>query len=81
MQQYVACRYPADGIAIENNPEHCKAFHEILMPHDVTFIEVMQNLGRLLRKTFLLVCLPLPIRGLDSSPVNVMAIEGIPGFD
>lgn len=69
-----------DGIAIENNPEQCVAFHEILMPHDVTFIEVLQNLDQLSRKVFLLVCLPLPIRGLDSSPAHVMAIEGVPGF-
>ncbi|MDO9541025.1 MAG: cyclase family protein, partial [Kiritimatiellia bacterium] len=35
-----------DGIAIENDPEQCVAFHEILMPHDVTFIEVLQNLDQ-----------------------------------
>ena len=69
-----------DGIAIENDPEQCVAFHEILMPHDVTFIEVLQNLDQLSQKVFLLVCLPLPIRGLDSSPVHVMAIEGVPEF-
>lgn len=76
----VKCIGFGDGIAIENNPEHCKAFHEILMPLDVTFIEVLQNLDQLCRKVFLLVCLPLLIRGLDSSPVHVMAIEGLPGF-
>jgi len=69
-----------DGIAIENNPEECVAFHDILMPRDVTFIEVLQNLDQLSHKVFLLVCLPLPIRGLDASPVHVVAIEGVPGF-
>jgi len=76
----VKCIGFGDGIAIENNPVHCKAFHEILMPHDVTFIEVMQHLDLLSQKIFLLVFLPLPIRGLDSSPVHVLAIEGVPGF-
>ncbi len=69
-----------DGIAVENDPEHCVAFHEILMPNNVTFIEVMQNIDELREKVFMIVFLPLPIRGLDSSPVHVMAIEGIPGF-
>lgn len=69
-----------DGAAIENNPEHCVAVHDILMPHDVTFIEVMRNLDLLERDEFLLVFLPLPIQGLDSSPVYVAAVEGVPGF-
>ena len=69
-----------DGIAIENHPEHCVAVHDILMPNDVTFIEVMQNLDQLQSDVFMIVFLPLPILGLDSSPVYVAAIEGIPGF-
>lgn len=77
LEQGVKCIGFGDGIAIENNPEHCEAFHEILMPQDITFIEVMQNLDLLQCKTFMLVFLPLLIRGLDSSPVHVMAIEGI----
>lgn len=69
-----------DGIAIENNPENCVAFHEILMTRNVTFIEVLQNLDKLKEEIFLIVFMPLPIKGLDSSPVHVIAIEGIPGF-
>ena len=80
LDRKVKCVGFGHGIAIENNPKECVAFHEILMPNDVTFIEVMQNLDKLHRKTFLLVALPLPIRELDSSPVHVMAIEDIPGF-
>ena len=68
------------GIAIENNAEHCIACHDILLSNDILFIEVMHNLDRLQDDVFLVVYMPLPIRGLDSSPVNVMAIEGIPGF-
>jgi arylformamidase len=69
-----------NGVAIENNPDHCIACHDILLGNDILFIEVMQNLDQLNDDVFLIVYMPLPIRGLDSSPVNVMAIEGIPGF-
>jgi arylformamidase len=69
-----------DGVAIENNPKHCSAFHDILMPKNVTFIEVMQNLDQIRDSVFMIVFLPLPIVGLDSSPVHVVAIEGVPGF-
>jgi len=69
-----------DGIAIENDAEHCIACHDIMLGNDILFIEAMKNLDQLEQDVFLLVYTPLPIRGLDSSPVNVMAIEGIPGF-
>lgn len=69
-----------DGIAIENNPEHCIAFHDILMPKDIVFIEVLQNITALTQSIFLIIFLPLLILGLDASPTSVIAIEGIPGF-
>ena len=69
-----------DGIAIENNAPHCIACHDIMLGNDVLFIEVMKNIDLLEHEIFLIIYTPLPIRGLDSSPVNVMAIEGIPGF-
>ena len=80
LEKGVKCVGFGDGIAIENNPEHCIAVHDILMANDVTFLEVLQNLDQLRRKIFMIVFLPLPIRGLDSSPVHVMAIEGVPGL-
>ena len=69
-----------DSVAIEHSVEDACAFHEILMPRDVTFIEVMENLDKLEDDIFLIVFLPLPIAGLDSCPVRVVAIEGVPGF-
>ena len=69
-----------DGICIETNVEHCNACHDIMLGNDVLFIEVLQNIDKLQQDIFLIFFLPLPIRGLDSSPVNVMAVEGIPGF-
>ena len=70
----------ADGVAIENNAEHCRICHEVMLGNDISFIEVMHNIDKLREDVFLIIYMPLPIRGLDSSPVNVMAIEGIPGF-
>lgn len=67
-----------DGISIENNVEHCNACHDIMLSNDILFIEVMQNLDKLGQEPFLIVFMPLPIRGLDSSPVNAIAIEGFP---
>ena len=69
-----------DGIAIENNAEHCNACHDILLGHDILFLEVMQNIALLHTDIFLISYLPLPIRGLDSSPVHILALEGVPGF-
>ena len=69
-----------DGICIETNVEQCNACHDIMLANDILFIEVLQNIDKLQQDIFLIIFMPLPIRGLDSSPVNVMAIEGIPGF-
>ena len=69
-----------DGICIESNIEHCNACHDLMLGNDILFIEVMKNLDKLGQEPFLIVFMPLPIRGLDSSPVNVIAVEGIPGM-
>ena len=69
-----------DGVCIENNIEHCVACHDIMLANDILFLEVMKNIHELRSSVFLIVYLPLPIRGLDASPVNILAIEGIPGF-
>jgi arylformamidase len=69
-----------DGVAIENDIEAGKRLHEILMPQNVTFIEVMENIDQLQDDIFLIVFLPPPIAGLDSSTVRVVAMEGVPGF-
>lgn len=80
LEKEVKCVGFGDGVAIENDPEHCAAVHDILMAEDITFLEVMQNIDKLTQKVFMIVFLPLPIRGLESSPVHAMAIEGVPGL-
>ena len=69
-----------DSVAIEHDVKAACEFHEILMPRNVVFIEVMENLEKLTRDIFFLIYLPLPIVGLDSCPARVVAIEGIPGL-
>ena len=44
------------------------------------FIEVLKNLECLEKDVFFMSFSPLPIKGLDSSPVRAYAIEGIAEF-
>lgn len=69
-----------DSVAIEHSVEDACAVHEEVMPHDITFIEVMQNLDELNSSIFLIVFMPMPIKGLDSCCVRAIGIEGVPGF-
>lgn len=69
-----------DGICIEKNVEHCVACHDIMLGNDILFLEVMKNIEHLESEIFFVSYLPLPIKGLDACPVNMVAIEGIPGF-
>lgn len=69
-----------DGICIENNIEECIHCHDIMLGNDILFLEVMKNIEQLESDIFLIIYLPLPIIGLDASPVNILAIEGIPGL-
>jgi len=71
----------SDGADIETNIPQFQDFHRVTMAHDITFIEVMENFDELQKDVFFLAALPLPIKGLDSCPVRVVAIEGLPGFD
>lgn len=68
-------------ISIEYSKESVKEFHDILMRKDVVFLEVMHHFDLLKKDVFLLMCVPLPIKGLDSCPVRPIAIEGIPGIE
>ena len=69
-----------DGVSIENCNEDVKPFHDILLAENIVFIEVLKNLDQLTKRTFFMSYVPLPIKGLDSSPVHAYAIEGLPEF-
>jgi kynurenine formamidase len=77
----VKCVGFADGVDIETNVPEFQEFHRVAMAHDITFIEVLENFDELEQDVFFLSALPLPFQGLDSCPVRVVAIEGMPGFD
>lgn len=79
-EKKVKCVGFGDGVSIENNYEDVCAFHDVLMEVNIVFLEVLKNLDKLNTDTFFLSYSPLPIRGLDSCPVRVYAIEGLAEF-
>lgn len=79
-EKKVKCVGFGDGVSIENNYEDVCAFHDILMEVNIVFLEVLKNLEQLTRDTFFLSYTPLPVKGLDSCPVRVYAIEGLEEF-
>jgi len=80
VEKEVKCVGFGDGVSIENSNEDVCAFHDILMAENIVFLEVLKNLDKLHTDTFFMSYSPLPIKGLDSSPVRAYAIEGIAEF-
>ena len=80
LEKQVKCVGFGDGVSIENSNKDVSAFHDVLMEKDVTFLEVLKNLDMLESEVFFIAYLPLPIKGIDSSPVRVVAIEGLAPF-
>jgi len=76
----VRCVGFGDGVSIENRNEDVKPFHDICMAQNITFLEVLKNLDKLEKHTFFMSFAPMYIKGLDSCPVRVYAIEGLREF-
>lgn len=76
----VKCVGFGDGVSIENCNEDVKPFHDICMAKNITFIEVLKNLDELHSDVFFISFAPMYIKGLDSCPVRVYAIEGLKEF-
>jgi kynurenine formamidase len=76
----VKCVGFGDGVSIENSNEDVSAFHDVLMAENIVFLEVLKNLDKLQTDVFFMSYSPLPIMGLDSSPVRAYAIEGLQEF-
>ncbi len=76
----VRCVAFGDGVSIENCNEDVKPFHDVLLAENIVFLEVVKNLDCLTKQTFFMSYSPLPIVGLDSSPVRCYAIEGLSEF-
>ena len=70
-----------DGVSIENCNEDVKPFHDVCMAENITFLEVLKNLEMLKSDTFFISFAPMYIKGLDSCPVRVYAIEGLKEFN
>lgn len=79
-EKEVKCVGFGDGVSIENSKEDVCAFHDVLLARNIVFLEVLKNLDKLERDIFFMSYSPLPIKGLDSSPVRAYAIEGIEEF-
>jgi kynurenine formamidase len=80
LEKQVRCVGFGDGAAIEHSVQDSCDIHEVVMPHDILFLEVLQNLDQLKEDIFFISCTPMPIKGLDSCCVRAYAIEGLPGF-
>lgn len=76
----IKCVGFGDGVSIESSNDDVKPFHDICMEKNITFIEVMKNLEELRKKIFFISFAPMLIKGLDSCPVRVYAIEGLQEF-
>jgi len=61
---------------IETQPNH-----QILFKHGIPVVEHLTNLDALLSDRVTLIVLPWKVRGLDSCPVRVVAIEDVGGAD
>ncbi len=63
----------ASGIEVKGVPNQPN--HQYLMDHEIPIIEFAANLNELKKERFTLFVLALPIAGLDSCPVRLIAIE------
>lgn len=63
----------ASGIEVKNVPNQPN--HQYLMDHEIPIIEFAANLDALKKDRFTLIVLALPIVGLDSCPVRLVALE------
>ncbi len=79
-EKQVKCVAFGDGAAIEHSVSDACDVHEAVMPHDILFLEVLQNIDQLNDAVFFISYTPMPIKGLDSCCVRAYAIEGLPGF-
>lgn len=80
VEKKVKCIGFGDGAAIEHTVQDACDIHEVVMPHDIMFLEVMENLDELQSDIFMLIYQPMPIKGLDSCCVRAVALENVPGF-
>ena len=64
-----------DAAGIEVPGTDYQPNHVLLFENNIPMIESMTNLGLLEKERFLVIILSLPIEGLDSCPVRIIAVE------
>ncbi|MDA0348634.1 MAG: cyclase family protein [Verrucomicrobia bacterium] len=64
-----------DATGLEVRGRDDQPVHVLLFENDVAMVESLTNLDLLKSNRFEIVILPLPVEGLDSCPVRVLAIE------
>lgn len=64
-----------DASGFEVRGVHDQPNHKLLFKNDIPVIEHLTNLDKLRKKRVFLIALPWKVKGLDSSPVRVIAIE------
>jgi arylformamidase len=64
-----------DGSGFEMKGAVNQPIHQLCLENNVPIIEFAANLDQLTRQRFQLFALPLPIKGLDSSPIRLIAVE------
>ncbi|MBU4212268.1 MAG: cyclase family protein [Verrucomicrobia bacterium] len=66
----------ASGIEVKGAPNQPN--HQLLMDHQIPIIEFAANLDQLRKERFVLWVLALPVVGLDSCPIRLIAVEEDP---
>ena len=65
-----------DATGLEVRGRDDQPVHVLLFENDVAMVESLTNLDQLRSNRFEVFILPLPVEGLDSCPVRVLALEG-----
>ena len=64
-----------DATGLEVRGTDHQPVHEMLFAHDVAMVESMRNLDKLSGKRFTIIILPIMVKGMDSCPVRIVALE------
>ncbi len=63
----------ATGLEVRGTDYH--PVHQMLFAHDVAMVESMTNLDKLSGSRFTIFILPIRVKGMDSCPVRIVAME------
>ena len=64
-----------DATGLEVRGTDYQPVHQILFSHDVAMVESMTNLDKLSGNRFTIFILPIRVKGMDSCPVRIVAME------